>query len=90
MPEDGIFAVERGQIDVVREAVADGGPTLPEPTGPVRVGVTISAPEGQAALYYEAEAITVRGKAPSRTAFFFEAPVVTVTATANDATKLIT
>lgn len=37
MVEEGTFAVEEGQLDIVREAVVDAAPVLPEPTGPVRV-----------------------------------------------------
>lgn len=61
MPEEGIFAVEMGMLDVVREAFVDGGPSLPEPTGPVRVAVTVAAPEGQSALNYEAEQYRLQG-----------------------------
>lgn len=56
MPEDGTFAVHTGQLDVVRDAVTDGAPPLPEPSAPLTVAVTIAAPEGQVALRYEEEA----------------------------------
>jgi tetratricopeptide (TPR) repeat protein len=56
MPEDAVFAVHDGQLDVVREAVTEGAPTLEAPTSPLTVAVTIAAPEGQTALNYEQEA----------------------------------
>ncbi|MEA2600985.1 MAG: hypothetical protein QOF89_1977 [Acidobacteriota bacterium] len=42
-------------LDIVREVVSEGSPELPLPTGPLRVAVTISAPEDQSALRYEDE-----------------------------------
>ncbi|NJL27095.1 MAG: tetratricopeptide repeat protein [Thermoanaerobaculia bacterium] len=53
--EEGVFAVEVGQLDIIREATSDAAATLPEPSGPVRVAVTISAPKDQAELSYEEE-----------------------------------
>jgi hypothetical protein len=56
MPEEGRFAVEDMVLDLVREAVVEGAPTLEEPTGPLSLAVTVSAPEDQTALRYEDEA----------------------------------
>jgi tetratricopeptide (TPR) repeat protein len=58
--QPGRFAVRDGGLDLVREAVADGAPPLPEPTGPLTVAVTIAAPEDQAALDYEKEAFRLQ------------------------------
>ena len=59
-PEPAKFPVRDGELDLVREAVADGAPELPEPSGPLTVAVAISAPEDQAALDYEKEAFRLQ------------------------------
>jgi hypothetical protein len=45
-----------GRLTVLREAIAEGAPGLPEPTGPLTLAVTIAAPEDRAAFPYEQEA----------------------------------
>ncbi len=60
-PAAGAFAVRDGRLDVVREAVMDGAPHLYEPTGPLTVAVTISAPEDQTRLDYEKESFRLQG-----------------------------
>lgn len=61
VPAAGTFAVRDGRLDVVREAVMDGASHLPEPTGPLTVAVTISAPEDQTRLDYEKESFRLQG-----------------------------
>jgi tetratricopeptide (TPR) repeat protein len=60
-PAPGLFAVREANLDIVREAVADGAPTLPNPTGPLTVAVTIAAPEDQTRLDYERESFRLQG-----------------------------
>lgn len=52
----GSFPVREGRLAVLREAVAEGAPELPEPTGPLTLAVTLAAPEDRAAFAYEREA----------------------------------
>jgi len=59
-PEPGTFPVRDGRLDLVHEAVAEGAPELPEPSGPLTVAVAIAAPEDQAALDYEKEAFRLQ------------------------------
>jgi tetratricopeptide (TPR) repeat protein len=59
-PEPGAFAVRDGRLDVVREAVTDGAPNLPEPAGPLTVAATIAAPDDQARLDYEKESFRLQ------------------------------
>ena len=54
--EPGSFPVREGRLVVLREAVAEGAPELPEPTGPFTLAVTLAAPEDRAAFAYEQEA----------------------------------
>ncbi len=57
LPEPGgDFPVRAGALDVVREAVVQGAPGLPEAAGPLVLAVSIAAPEDASALRYEDEA----------------------------------
>jgi tetratricopeptide (TPR) repeat protein len=60
-PRAGELAVREARLDVVREAVLDQAPSLPEPTGPLTVAVTIAAPEDQTRLDYEKESFRLQG-----------------------------
>ena len=60
MPEPEVFAVERSELDVVREIVVEGAPEVPDPTGAFSVAVSIAAPEDQVALKYEDEALRLQ------------------------------
>jgi len=59
-PEPGRFPVREGRLDLVREAVVDGAPELPEPSGSLMVAVSIAAPEDRAVLSYEEEAFRLQ------------------------------
>lgn len=54
--EPGLWPVQDGRLSVIREAVADGAPDLPEPTGPLTLAAVIAAPEDRVAFAYEQEA----------------------------------
>lgn len=54
--EPGTFVVERAQLDLVREALQEGAPGLPDPDEALTVVVSIAAPEDASRLRYEAEA----------------------------------
>lgn len=75
----GRFPVRDGDLDIVRETIAEGGPTLPEPANPLSVAVTIAAPEDQPGLHYEEEAFRLqRALAPlGQTVAFAELGKVT-------------
>ena len=60
MPEAEHFAVERSELDVVREIVKEGSPVVPEPTTALQVAITVSAPEDQVALQYEEESLRLQ------------------------------
>ena len=53
--EAGIYPVREGRLAVIREALTEQSPELPEPTGPLTLAVTIAAPEGRTAIPYEQE-----------------------------------
>lgn len=56
-PEElGSFPVRDGRLAVLREAIAEGSPDLPEPTGPLTLAVIIAAPEDRTSFSYEQEA----------------------------------
>jgi tetratricopeptide (TPR) repeat protein len=54
--EPGAWPVRDGRLAVIREAVADGAPGLPEPAGPLTLAAVIAAPEDRVAFAYEQEA----------------------------------
>jgi len=54
-PESGVYPVRDGRLAVIREAVTDQAPDLPEPSGPLTLAVTIAAPEDRAGFPYEQE-----------------------------------
>jgi tetratricopeptide (TPR) repeat protein len=47
-------------LQVVREAVAEGAPELPEPAGPLSVAAVIAAPEDRSPMPYEEEALRLQ------------------------------
>ena len=53
--EPGSYPVRDGRLSVIREALTEGAPELPEPSGPLTLAVTIAAPEGRTAFPYEQE-----------------------------------
>jgi tetratricopeptide (TPR) repeat protein len=54
--EPGLWPVQYGRLSVIREAVADGVPDLPEPAGPLTLATAIAAPEDRVVFAYEQEA----------------------------------
>lgn len=52
---NGSYPVRDGRLAVIREAVADPSPDLPEPSGPLTLAVTLAAPEDRAGFPYEQE-----------------------------------
>jgi tetratricopeptide (TPR) repeat protein len=58
LPEENVFAVHQGQLNIVREVIVDEAPILAAPTSQLTLAVSISAPEDQhdqTGLNYEAE-----------------------------------
>lgn len=55
MPENGRFAVEESKLDLVRDAIKPGAPSLAVPSTTLSVAATIAAPDDQNALQYEDE-----------------------------------
>lgn len=60
MPEPGEFPVRQARLNVVREAICDGAPALPDPTGPLKVAVSVAAPEDQTRLNFEEESFRLQ------------------------------
>ncbi len=56
----GVFPVREGRVEVIREAVVEGAPDLPEPVGSFAVAALIAAPEDRTPVSYEEEAFRLQ------------------------------